>query len=573
MPNRLSLRLSLAVLLSVGVALPAVAADFPRGLAGAYLAARQAGMQSDYKAAAEYYGRALARDNRNPVLLENAVLAYVGLGEVDRAVPFADRMQRAEIESQIATMILLSAALDAEDYDAVLADLDAGRSVGPLVDALVRGWAHLGRGETEAALAGFDAAADATGLAAFALYHKALALALIEDWAGAETIFSGEGGTPLRLTRRGAIAHAQVLSQLDRNADAVALIDAAFGPNLDPGLRDLRETLASDPAVRVPFDLIGSVKDGMAEVFYTVAGALEGEAADSYTLLYSRVAEHLRGDHVDAILLSAGLLEAQDRFDLAVEAYDRVPRDSAYFHAAELGRSDALFSSGREDEAVEVLRQLSETHADLPSVHRALGDTLRRIERYAEATEAYDRALTLLPADEPGQWVLYYARAITLEREGVWERAEADFRKALDLNPGQPNVLNYLGYSLVEMKTNLDEALAMIEEAAAARPDSGHIVDSLGWVLYRLGRYSEAVVHMERAAELLPVDPIINDHLGDVYWAVGRKTEARFQWNRAMSFEPEPEDAKRIRRKLEVGLDQVLAEEGAPPLQVAGDDR
>jgi hypothetical protein len=72
---------------------------------------------------------------------------------------------------------------------------------------------------------------------------------------------------------------------------------------------------------------------------------------------------------------------------------------------------------------------------------------------------------------------------------------------------------------------------------------------------------------MERASLLEPVDPIVTDHLGDVYWAVGRKLEARFQWRRALSFEPEEKEAIRIRRKLEVGLDVVLQEEGAPPLK------
>ena len=96
-------------------------------------------------------------------------------------------------------------------------------------------------------------------------------------------------------------------------------------------------------------------------------------------------------------------------------------------------------------------------------------------------------------------------------------------------------MLNYLGYTMVEKRVNLDEALGMIERAVAARPDSGYIVDSLGWVLYRLGRYDEAIGHMERAAELMPTDPVVNDHLGDVLWAVDRKTEARFQWRRALS--------------------------------------
>ena len=146
------------------------------------------------------------------------------------------------------------------------------------------------------------------------------------------------------------------------------------------------------------------------------------------------------------------------------------------------------------------------------------------------------------------------------------------------MRPDQPQVLNYLGYSLVEKQIKLDEALEMIERAVAARPESGYIVDSLGWVLYRLGRYEEAVGHMETAVELMPVDPVVNDHLGDVYWAVGRKREAEFQWKRALSvIDPDDTDGEadpeRIRRKLQVGLDDVLAEEGAPPLKVAnGDD-
>ena len=156
---------------------------------------------------------------------------------------------------------------------------------------------------------------------------------------------------------------------------------------------------------------------------------------------------------------------------------------------------------------------------------------------------------------------------ISHERLKNWDNAEADFRRALDLNPDQPQVLNYLGYSLVERREKLDEALDMIERAVAARPDSGYIVDSLGWVLFRLGRYDEAVEHMENAGELMPVDPVVNDHLGDVYWAVGRAREAEFQWKRgAVLHRPRRHGWRsrpdRIRRKLEIGLDAVLAKKG-----------
>ena len=153
------------------------------------------------------------------------------------------------------------------------------------------------------------------------------------------------------------------------------------------------------------------------------------------------------------------------------------------------------------------------------------------------------------------------------ERAGDWPAAEADFRAALAIVPDQPTVLNYLGYSLIERGEKLDEAMDMIERAVAGDPDSGYILDSLAWALYRLGRYDEAVPHMERAVEMAAVDPILNDHLGDVYWAVGRLREARFQWRRALSFAPADDlDEDRLRRKLEVGLDVVRAEAGEPPL-------
>lgn len=284
----------------------------------------------------------------------------------------------------------------------------------------------------------------------------------------------------------------------------------------------------------------------------------------------------LRSDHIDALLMTAELLEDLERFDLATEVYDTVPRDDPAFHAAELGRAEALRRSGREDAAIEVLRQLSESHGHLPLVHVTLGDTLRGMERFDEAIGPYNKAVDLIDTPEEQHWIIYFARGISYERTGQWEKAEADFRKALELRPEQPQVLNYLGYSFLEMQTNYDEALDLIERAVALRPDSGYIIDSLGWGLYRLGRYDEAVGHMEKAVERMPIDPVVNDHLGDVYWAVGRKREAEFQWQRALSFTNAETntgdvDPDRIRRKLEIGLDKVLQEEGAPPLKVAND--
>jgi tetratricopeptide (TPR) repeat protein len=542
--------------------------------AGAYLAGRQALVSSDFDAAATYYARALTRDRNNPKLMENLVLAQLALGRLDRAEPVAELMVAQDIPSQFAHMVILANLIANQDYAQLLERSDE-LAISALVDGLIRAWALMATGDRDAAMDMFDEVSRENGLRAFALYHKALALASIGEFAASEAIFAGENGGLSRMSRRAAIARAEILSQLGRNEHALDILGDAFSRGFDAGLTAIADRL--EAGERLPITHVTSPRAGLAEVFFSIGQALNGEAPNDIVLIYVRTATFLRPDHIDAQLLSAELLDELGQYDLAVATYRKVPQDSPDYHAAELGRAEALRRAAKPDAAIEVLENLALRQPDLPLVHSALGDLRRQQEDYENAVSDYDRAIALTDKESPSLWFLHYARAISYERIKNWEKAEADFRTALTLNPDQPQVLNYLGYSLVERQEKLDEALRMIERAVAARPDSGYIVDSLGWVLYRLGRYDEAVGHMERAVELMPVDPVVNDHLGDVFWAVGRFREAEFQWKRALSFiDTEDTDSEadpvRIRRKLEVGLDTVLSEEGAPPLRVADDE-
>jgi tetratricopeptide (TPR) repeat protein len=562
-----------SVAIAIVMAAPVAASDDVGS--GAYLAGRHAVYASDFASAARFYTLALAQDIDNASLMENVTLSQTALGQLKRALAVAKRMESLGISSQIAHMVVIADLIVNEDYEAILARDPETESVGDLVDGLLAGWSHMGNGSVALALKEFDTVAEQSGLSGFALYHKALALASVGDYEGAEAIFADEENSQGLLTRRGLVARAQILSQLGRNSDALDMLAEGFSSQFDPSLTKLADRLAAGE--QLPFEQVTSVRDGMAEVFFTIGAALNGEAADEYTLVYARVAGYLRPDHIEATLLSAQLLDSLGQYELAVATYKQVPPTSSDYHAAELGRAEALRRAAKPDAAIEVLERLALDSPTLPLVHSSLGDLLRQQEDYPGAIAAYDKALEFTEDGDRSRWFLLYARGISHERLDHWAESEADFRKALELNPGQPQVLNYLGYSLVEKQENLDEALEMIQRAVAARPDSGYIIDSLGWVLYRLGRYEEAVAPMQKAGELMPIDPVVNDHLGDVFWAVGRKLEAEFQWKRALSFiDPDDTDGEadpeRIRRKLEVGLDQVLSEDGDDPLKVANDD-
>lgn len=539
--------------------------------AGAYLATRQADMQRDFQHVVDYGARALAADPERQDVLEGLLVAQTGLGQVDKAVPYARRLHGISTDSQLAGLILLGDHLAQNQWGDAIAMLDNGTSIGGMIDRMIRAWASIGQGRMSDALDIFDALSKTDSSRDFALYQKALALAHVGDFEGSARILGGDEGA-LHLNRSAILAYTQVLSQLERHDDALELLKVHGANQPDPELTLITEQIKAGDVL--PFTALTSPNDAISELLLAVSEGRSSESDKTVALLFSRLGEHLAPNNAGAALLSAQLLEIMGRHALAVEAYGRVPENSPFYQQAALGRTDVLRRSDRLDEAVGELRALADAYPDTLRFRVALGDTLMQQDRFKEARTAYDKAISGFSEDLPGQWATYFQRAIALSKINEWPAAEVDFRKALELSPEEPNVLNYLGYTYVEMKINMDEALNMIERAVAARPNSGYIVDSLGWVLFRLGRYDEAVEQMERAVELIPIEPILNDHLGDTYWAVGRKREAEFQWRRALSFITDDTDLDelkpdRIRRKLELGLDAVLEDEGTPPLHAA----
>jgi tetratricopeptide (TPR) repeat protein len=561
--SNLIARSALALAVSAVVALPG--AGQAQGLAGPYLAAQQAESRGDVVAAARFYTKALARDGDNATLLERAMMNQIAAGNVTDGIALARRLEDLNPGHHLGVLALAAGGLSTGDANAVSELLNAE---GPFVGQVIDAWATYGAGDQEGALAILTEleAADDNGQPGqiVAAYHYGLISAASGDDEGAVEAMArvaemANGGT-LRLAR----LRAGSLARLGRRDEAVAVINERLSGTF--GNAALSQLAAEIEAGGTPAVEVDEPTEGAAEVLYGVSGLLARGRNRVIALAYSRLATHLDPALTEAQLLIAQILDQDRQYEAAISAYDAIPDSAPEALSAQVGMAEAMQAAGRPDEAID---ELTTTVAKFPKqieAHTALGDMLRRESRFEEASTAYDGAVALLPEIEEHHWVLFYQRGIANERSKQWDKAEADFKQALKLKEDQPDVLNYLGYSWVEQGSNLAEAEQMIERAVEQRPEDGYIVDSLGWVLYRLGDFDRAVEHLETAVELRPVDPVINDHFGDALWMVGRKIEARFQWKRALSFEPEEKDADRIRRKLEDGLDTVLAEEEAEGL-------
>lgn len=527
--------------------------------ASSFLVARQADRQNDFEIAAEYYLEALYFDPENAVLAQGAVDALLAFGDFEKAADVAGGLFEFGQASATAQIAQIGDAAIEEDYQRIVRFLDQSEvATNALIDSLILGWAQIGVGNLEAGFASFDRVVSDDRFKAIGLNHLGLARAYVGDFEGALDTFA-EIAVGNFQSARTIIAESQVLAQIDRRTEAARKLRAAFGANSD--VSGLLRRIES--GAEVEFNLINSPADGIAEIFFTFADALNGDEPSLLNLYYAQIAAAIREDDSSAKLLVADMFEQLGRTQLAREAYlDIEPSDPAFFTAAK-GVAETLRTEGQLDEAANHLEGVVADIGAGPYVLVTLGDIYRQMNQYDQAIEAYSKRISSGIQNGYQDWYVHYVRGISYERIGDWEKAEADFRYSLDLQPAHPQVMNYLGYSLIERREKLDEALDLIEEAVSLRPDSGYIVDSLGWVFYRLGRFEDAVVPMELAVELLATDPIVNDHLGDVYWKVGREYEARFQWQRALSFDPEPKEVIRIRRKLDVGLDVVLQEEQA----------
>ncbi|MBR1202635.1 MULTISPECIES: tetratricopeptide repeat protein [unclassified Bradyrhizobium] len=567
-------RLTIAVLAAAALAVPAQlsaqtpdhptdnAAQFPSKTdlkslttAGSYLAARHASVERDAASAAAFYRSALRTDPKNSELLDRAFISSLADGDIDEAVKLADRILTQDKANRVARLVVGVRDLKLKKYAAAQSNIN--QSVrGPITDlvaTLLSAWAAYGAGDSKGAVASID---KLTGPEWYPIF-KDLHAGMIYELSGKEKDAGARFEKVFKLDDsmlRTVDEYARWTSRNKEAAAATAMYEA-FDKKLPRHplvLEGIKETKAGK---KLP-PLIDSPQAGAAEALYGIGATLTRRGGEDLALVYLQLALYLQPNHPLALLSLADLYESVKKPQMAIKVYERMPASSPLKRNAQIQLATNLDAADRSDEAIKILKEVtSDQPKDIEAI-LALGNIERGRKKFADCATTYSQAIDALPVagGDKNAWVTYYYRGICEERSKQWNKAEADMRKALELQPEQPHVLNYLGYSWIDQGINLDEGMKMIKRAVDQRPDDGYIVDSLGWAYYRIGNYDEAVKNLERAIDLKPEDPTINDHLGDAYWRVGRTLEARFQWAHARDLKPEPEELPKIQAKIDNGL-------------------
>ena len=528
------------------------AADDEGGAFSTYLSARFAASDHDLKNAARYYGETLRRDPANSSLLELSFFYAATAGDFANAGSFAERLVATKPDDRSARLALAVIAMKKRDYASARAHM-VQSAKGPfttLTLSLFDAWAAAAVKDQAAVQKNLQTLAAEKGAENIAAFHMGLLAEYTGNIAAAEIAYKQalkSGPTPRVLE-----AYGRMLERAGRGAEAAALYrqheaQGGFLAVVQPGLQRVAVNAKAEP-------LVASPAEGVAEALFGLAASLNDSGSADVSVLYLRLALHLRPDFALANILLGDRFDQLRKFEDAIEAYRGIEPNSPYRRMAVMAMALDQTRLDRHDAAVIELRRLTTANPKDVEAWIAMGDAYRALNKDAEALQAFDRAVEALGTPAARDWRVFYARANVKDKLKDWKAAEADTQLALKLAPNEAQLLNYLGYSWVERGERIPEALTMLERATKLRPYDGYIMDSVGWAYFKLGRYEDAARTLGQAVLLVPGDPTINEHLGDALWKAGKPIAARFQWNHALTFGEDVQAKAVIEQKLKTGL-------------------
>ncbi len=549
---------------------PAVPLEITGGtsLLGSYLAGHVARATRDSEAAALYYRRALAKDPGNQDILDEAFQLELASGNYDGAKALAQRLAKRQPDNAIAHIFLGADAYRHQDFSEADEHFKAAQRAATADDPtikLARAWTAVAQGHAKKAIASMQSQVKTDWAVHFEAVQRAFMADVAKSKEDAEEAYRSiyDKASPNMRIAEAFSRHLAVWGQRDQ---ALSVLQEAGAQETPMGKVLLTELQAG----KKPKLMVSNAAEGLAESFLGIGQVLSANNGVDAAQIYFRLALMLNPESDIAKLELAELYGNVEHYGKAIAAIDKIQEGSPFWVNSQLRKGLYLNSMQKSEEASKLMAAMLEKRpGNLQLLQTAAAIESSR-KNYAGAIPYYDQALKLIGTPQKKDWQLYYSRGVAYERTKQWDKAEPDFKKSLELDPEQGATLNYLGYSWLDQNMHIPEAFDLIKKAVKLHPNDGYIIDSLGWAYYLQKDYDQAVKQLDKAVELRPEDPTLNDHLGDVYWRLGRKLEAKFQWTQALSLNPEPDDATKIKKKLETGLQDEagsraeLVEKAAP---------
>lgn len=527
--------------------------------AGQYLSANFAQRHKDWKKASEYLSKIIDKEEAGSDLEKQAMILAMGSGEVNRAIALAREVNANQQNNVLAMLFLVMDSFSREDYDGAYAKLESvpDKSLGGFITPVLKAWARAAQGEFNIS---------DVPLNSLYAYH-ALLIGHLTNNVDKANDFVEASLKSADVDPNDLLKIADLYASMGKNEKALQLYKIIQASGYGTALLNKRiafvsnetsleendiPTKEAEASLNVPY--IQNAQDGAGLVFLNMSEILSRDYSDDSAMIFANMALYLSPKADKAHIILGSILTRHERRKDAIEHFLKIPQDSLYYAGAQMNIADLYQELDQPDQAISTLNNLYKTKGDINAIIQ-IGHIYRSTENYEKAINEYNKAAKKIgePISEE-YWHLLYARGMAYEQTDQFDKAEKDLLKALAFQPNHPYLLNYLGYSWADKGINLEQSLDMIERAANLKPDDGYIADSLGWVLYQMGRTKEAVPHLELAVHLEPYDPVINDHLGDIYWKTGRFIEARFQWERSYNHTENEELKLSLEKKIKNGL-------------------
>lgn len=560
----------LATISSAGTAHAAKPSNAERVATFSYIQGRLALADANPEVAGGFFADAM-KARSSDSLLRRALEAAVLAGDTKQADTLARKFPLVapdgeEVPGQ--SLILLTRAAiaagrgDWNAYNEVVQSFPgpAENARPQILEPVLLAYGLAAHGYTEEALARIETQDEKGKLRPYFLEHRAAILGFAKRWQEAADIYTrlaegpGQGVPRIRLAAAATLMEASP----DNYAQAIKLLAAGN----DAPIVEARRKLEKNPKISglKLGGILTSPAEGIGLFLLQMSVDLSREHGVDSAVTFARLATFAAPGLSEAWLATADFMARSERPELGLKALDHIKANSNWHDVAQTRRAVILAGAKRYAEARKVLGAQLKKRQPRVSDYVLLGDIERRADDKAAAAEALSKALAVAEArDEPlppAQTAqLHFLRGAAYERSGQWEKAEADLREAVNLQGSNPVYLNYLGYSLIDRNAGLGEATELISRAYAAAPDSGAIIDSMGWAVYLNQDYPRAVELLEQAHIAEPADPTVADHLGDALWRSGRHFEARHAWNAALAFTTDDDLRQKLTTKLDYGLD------------------